>query len=417
MSLFGTSSTNQPSTPAFSQSQPASSTSTAQPNPSSATSGALAPNPAPPSNPFGAFGGSSTSASSQPSTSSNLFSSFNQNNANTGTSGGTSGSTGSNPFGSTNPSASSNIFGTSTTAPNSTTNPQPTPLFGGATAANPLFGGFGSTTGAPQPQQTNSLFGTNTLVGQPFQTTTQPSTLPFGQTQAQPPVSGLIRTSKFNDLSDNDRQHLELFDASIQSQIQLSNELKAKKLGEDIEKATTILSGLMPSSDLIWNALRSDEDVTRDLKAKLDTAIQDETIATQILDGFQDVAKSGYLQTHANFPFEYYTQLTFQLEARLETYKSTIDVIERKLSSLAEPHKRSPQAISNTLRTQHALFMALASRAAELDITMKRIRQNATVQWRAQTGSARDPFDRGFGASIGPNEPLGQSILRTSQLR
>ena len=115
--------------------------------------------------------------------------------------------------------------------------------------------------------------------------------------------------------------NLPLFSASIQSQIQLSNELKAKKVGEDIEKATALLSSIIPvsdisidvcgrsgaspqSSNLIWNTLKSDEDVTRDLRAKLDSTIQDETIATQILDGFQDPAKSAYLQTHASFPVE-----------------------------------------------------------------------------------------------------------------
>ena len=61
---------------------------------------------------------------------------------------------------------------------------------------------------------------------------------------------------------------------------------------------------LPQSSDLIWNTLKSDEDVTRDLRAKLDSAIQDEAIGTQILDGFQDPAKNAYLQTHANFPLE-----------------------------------------------------------------------------------------------------------------
>ena len=41
-----------------------------------------------------------------------------------------------------------------------------------------------------------------------------------------------------------------LFSASIQSQMQLSNELKAKKMGEDIEKATAILSSIIPVSDV-----------------------------------------------------------------------------------------------------------------------------------------------------------------------
>jgi|ERR1700733_948369 len=54
----------------------------------------------------------------------------------------------------------------------------------------------------------------------------------------------------------------------------------------------------------LFSTIVSDEEVTLDLRAKLDQAIIDETIATQIIDGFQDVNKATNLQTHAGFPLE-----------------------------------------------------------------------------------------------------------------
>ena len=45
----------------------------------------------------------------------------------------------------------------------------------------------------------------------------------------------------------------------------------------------------------------------RDLKAKVDRAVEDTIIATRIVDGFKNPQSSGgggYLKEHANFPFE-----------------------------------------------------------------------------------------------------------------
>lgn len=97
----------------------------------------------------------------------------------------------------------------------------------------------------------------------------------------------------------------------------------------------------------LFGTIVSDEEVTLTLRAKLDQAIIDETIATQIIDGFQDVNKATNLQMHAGFPLEsvfnsftlpvgrvvdilasqrYFSRLADQLEHRLQTYKTAVDV-------------------------------------------------------------------------------------------
>ena len=53
--------------------------------------------------------------------------------------------------------------------------------------------------------------------------------------------------------------------------------------------------------------LRHDLHFMRDLKAKVDRAVEDTIIATRIVDGFRNPHSSGgggYLKEHANFPFE-----------------------------------------------------------------------------------------------------------------
>lgn len=54
----------------------------------------------------------------------------------------------------------------------------------------------------------------------------------------------------------------------------------------------------------LFNTIVSDEEMAIDLRTKLDQAIVDATIATQIIDGFQDPNKAANLQTHAGFPLE-----------------------------------------------------------------------------------------------------------------
>ena len=53
--------------------------------------------------------------------------------------------------------------------------------------------------------------------------------------------------------------------------------------------------------------IRHDLHFMRDLKAKVDRAVEDTIIATRIVDGSKNPQSSGgggYLKEHANFPFE-----------------------------------------------------------------------------------------------------------------
>jgi len=149
------------------------------------------------------------------------------------------------------------------------------------------------------------------------------------------------------------------------------------------------------SKELINTAttIRNDLHMTKDLKAKVDQAVEDTIVATRIIDGFRNPQSGNtYLKDHATFPLEYFTRVTDQMKERLTWYKSTIEQIERKLAS-ASSSMQTPQSITATLQAQHATFLALASRTAAVDAELQKIKALYIQLWRSKTGSVRDPFD------------------------
>ncbi|GBE87899.1 hypothetical protein BKA93DRAFT_798022 [Sparassis latifolia] len=264
------------------------------------------------------------------------------------------------------------------------------------------FGNWGSNPLQAQPTQTASAFGATTgpsLFGR------QPSQQPtFGANQlpATPPFT---KSTRFNDLPDEVKRVFENIDGQIQGRIQISNDLKQRKLGEEAVKGQEVVRSVHKDLLSAITTLHSDVLRTRDLKAKVDQTVQDTIIATRIVDGFRNPQQYGvHLKNHADFPLEFFNRVTEQMRERLRWYKATIEQIERKLSSAATQSQYTPQAISSTLEAQHATFVALASKTAALDAELQKIKALYTQLWRARTGSMRDPFnelDRGSGGEFG----------------
>ncbi|KAG9314825.1 hypothetical protein JVU11DRAFT_3918 [Chiua virens] len=334
--------------------------------------------------------------------------------------------------------------------------PQSTPFFmGGAQTAGtqsssmPLFGQpatgtqpsttslFGQPAGtAQQPQGTlgSSLFNSTT---QPS-TTTIPTTGLFGPTQAQSmatgtnlfgspfPATGTLfgaqrqpsispiqptgsvlfsKATKFNDLPEEIRRKFESLDAHIQGRLQISNDLKQRKLGQEPTKGQDLIREVHKELLNVAATIQSDALFTKDLKEKTDQGVQDTIIATRIVDGVKNPQQYGvYLKNHATFPLEFFTRVTKQMQQRLQWYKNTIDQIERKLSSTAAQAQTTPQVIASTLQTQHATFVSLAAKTAAADAELQKVKALYTQLWRAKTGSMRDPFndlDRGSGGDFG----------------
>ncbi|TFY52563.1 hypothetical protein EVJ58_g9947 [Rhodofomes roseus] len=229
------------------------------------------------------------------------------------------------------------------------------------------------------------------------------------------------KSTKFNDLPDGLKKTFEDIDTFIQGRVQISNDLKQRKLGEEATKGQDDVRAELVNA---ITTLHSDVMHMRDLKAKVNQTVQDTIVATHIVDGFRNPQQHGaYLKSHANFPLEFFMRVTEQMAERLRWYKTTIEQIERKLSSAAVQSQQTPQgmslsvflmsvvlksrarlAISTTLGAQHATFVALASKTAALNAELQKIKMLYTQLWRQKTGSMRDPFnelDRGSTAEFG----------------
>ncbi|KAI9000453.1 hypothetical protein BD414DRAFT_471617 [Trametes punicea] len=262
------------------------------------------------------------------------------------------------------------------------------------------FGGFGTGVSTLQPQGTQpSFFGSTTagaqaggsLWGRPPAQQQQ-----FQQQQGPPPFT---KSTKFNDLPDEIKKTLENVDSAIQSKVQICNDLKQRKLGDEALKGQEEIRNVHKELTAAISVLTSDVQHTKDLKYKVEQTVQDTIVATRIVEGFRNPQQHGqYLKTYSNFPLEFFNRVTEQMKDRLRWYKTTIEHIERKLSSAASQPQHTPQAIVSTLEAQHATFMALAAKAAALDAELQKLRTLYTQLWRAKTGSMRDPFnelDRG----------------------
>ncbi|KAI0359738.1 hypothetical protein OH77DRAFT_1419043 [Trametes cingulata] len=261
-------------------------------------------------------------------------------------------------------------------------------------------GGFGLGQSSTQPQNTQpSLFGNSTA-------TTQAGNSLWGrpggqqqQVQQQPGAPQFTKSTKFNDLPDDVKKTFENIDSFIQGRIQICNDLKQRKLGDEALKGQEEIRSVHKELTGAISVLTSDVQHTKDLKHKVDQTVQDTIVATRIIEGFRNPQQNGqYLKTYANFPLEFFNRVTEEMKERLRWYKTTIEHIERKLSSAASQPQHTPQAIVSTLEAQHATFMALAAKAAAVDAELQKLRTLYTQLWRAKTGSMRDPFnelDRG----------------------
>ncbi|KIJ16071.1 hypothetical protein PAXINDRAFT_168682 [Paxillus involutus ATCC 200175] len=288
---------------------------------------------------------------------------------------------------------------------------QPTSSFfgqpAGATQQQPATSLFGQPASGTQQQQwfgTQPQPATNTAGSSLFGPQRQPSSMSISPSQHSGPVL-FSKATKFNDLPDEIKKKFENLDSHIQGRVQISNDLKQRKLGQEATKGQELIRDVHKELLSVAATIQSDILFTKDLKTKTDQAVQDTIVATRIIDGFRNPQQNGvYLKNYASFPLEFFTRVTQQMQERLHWYKNTIEQIERKLSSAAMQAQSTPQVISSTLQTQHAIFISLAAKTAAVDGELQKVKALYTQLWRAKTGSMRDPFndlDRGSEGDFG----------------
>lgn len=214
-----------------------------------------------------------------------------------------------------------------------------------------------------------------------------------------------LKSTKFNDLPEDIRKKFEALDSYIHGRIQISNDLKQRKLGQEPTKGQELIRQVHKELLSVTSMIQADAQYVRDLKAKTEQAVQDTIAATRIVDGFKNPQQHAvYLKNYASFPLEFFTRMSREMQERLQWCKNTIEQIERKLSSTVTQQQNTPQAIATALQAQHAVFVSLAAKTATVDAELQKLKALYTQLWRAKTGSVRDPFndlDRGNGSDFG----------------
>lgn len=314
---------------------------------------------------------------------------------------------------------------TGTTSFGTTTQQQPQGATGaslfGSTAqpgapTQPTTGLFGAPTQQQQqqPAQQGTGFFGSTLQPQPtLGTTFSPtgsSLLGIQQSMSISPVQVtgpalFSKSTKFNDLPDDVKKKFEALDAHIQGRIQISNELKQRKLGQEATNGQELIREVHKELLSVASVIQADAQFIRDLKTKTEQAVQDTIVATRIIDGFKNPQQHGaYLKNYASFPLEFFVRVTKEMQERFQWCRNTIEQIERKLSSTVAQQQSSPQGIASTLQAQHAVSVSLAAKTAAMDGELQKLKSLYTQLWRTKTGSMRDPFndlDRGTGGDFG----------------
>ncbi|KAG8855189.1 hypothetical protein FRB91_002574 [Serendipita sp. 411] len=250
---------------------------------------------------------------------------------------------------------------------------------------------------------------------------------PAPSAPSQLPV--LNGAAKFNDLPVAVQDLFNDTESLIQKGLNTAKDLKARKLGDSIVANTAnsrqlfhwfrfyfpyqpvvALKSLhsLPRARLVFarpggttldltsssNTLQADDLLAKNLRAKVDQAVQDVVVCSQIVEGFRESGiQHPNLKTNAHYPIEFFVRLTDQMQERLIRYKATVDQLNRKLAFSFQA-QQTPQAIATTLQSQHAAFIALAAKVAEIEASLEDVKSQFATLYKARTGSALDPFGR-----------------------
>ncbi|KAG8781764.1 hypothetical protein FRC15_008149 [Serendipita sp. 397] len=291
------------------------------------------------------------------------------------------------------PAQPSFSWGTSSTT-NAGTMAQPSTATPAITAMTGTGFGLGNSTLFQQSRPTSGFLGSSTLGVSSLGTAPQPGAAASTAPSAPSQLPVLNGAAKFNDLPVAVQDLFNDTESLIQKGLNTAKDLKARKLGDSIVANTANSRQLFHDLTSSSNTLQADDLLAKNLRAKVDQAVQDVVVCSQIVEGFRESGiQHPNLKTNAHYPIEFFVRLTDQMQERLIRYKATVDQLNRKLAFSFQA-QQTPQAIATTLQSQHAAFIALAAKVAEIEASLEDVKSQFATLYKARTGSALDPFGR-----------------------
>jgi len=264
------------------------------------------------------------------------------------------------------------------------------------------FAGFAQTSQANNPgfsaPSTHPFGAFNQQVAQPAPYTGLNISQPIGFTSSLAPnlqapdgipSLAITNSTKFNDLPPILQDLLNDVENLVQSGSNIAKDLNAREFGQEIVNNAATGRQIFHDLSATTNTLVSDYLFAKDLRNKIDQAVQDVIIASRIIDGFKDAQQNLHLKNHAQFPLEFFSRITEQMAERIQRYRVIMEQVERKLESSFQT-QQPPQAIAAALQSQNASFMALSVQVAEVHSELEALK----AKFKARLGGTRDPFAR-----------------------
>ncbi|KAI9633136.1 uncharacterized protein MKK02DRAFT_39113 [Dioszegia hungarica] len=256
----------------------------------------------------------------------------------------------------------------------------------GGTAPTPMSGGLG---------QQNSLWG-STSMGQNQQggSGLQNSTLGASSSGAQ---GGLNKSTKFSELPEQFQKQIESMDAAFKQQKTLGQGINSEELGKAIWRTTTDIKSCTEESSALTQSLQNTAQALTALQARFITEEEDVRRLAEIVETYKAVdGRPGAMRVagHKEWPGEFFGRVARGLEDRVARYKVTIVQLSRVVASLTnESDGPTPQAIAQTIHNHQNALVTLAAQLETLQVRMNGLKGTYAEEYRARTGSMRDPFE------------------------
>ncbi|KAK9321943.1 hypothetical protein V1517DRAFT_277046 [Lipomyces orientalis] len=282
--------------------------------------------------------------------------------------------TGTGSFGTSNASNTGiGLFGapaastTTTSAPSQLNLQASTSLFGNpqASANTGFTGTFGANPSAP----TNPLGGS--FLGKPA-ATTQPL-----QQQQQVPQQ-ITSLTRHSDLPEAAQKELDEIDNYINKQIEISEDLKARKetRQDELQSVPRDVEVVMRKLVTTHQALANDLVATTSQRAIVDTTTQDAQLCIQIL---QQLRIPGARLPPGDPLLAYFERHAMELEKKIADYKNVLGDVDRGVDGIereileGQSAGAGAEGVLRALREVYAVFMALGNRVAELHHAVARL--------------------------------------------
>ncbi|KAK9390230.1 hypothetical protein V1515DRAFT_583307 [Lipomyces mesembrius] len=278
-------------------------------------------------------------------------------------------STGTGLFGASTNTGTGPFGGSTTSAPSLFSNPSaPTTssanLFGNPQGSTNI-GAFGAN-----PNATSNLLG-GSLFGKPAAATQPP--------QQQPQVPQQITSlTRYSDLPGSAQKELDEIDNYINKQIEISEDLKARKNSwqDELQSVPRDVEVVMRKLVTTHQALSNDLVATTSLRTIVDTATQDAQLCIQIL---QQLRIPGARLPPGDPLLAYFERHATELEKKIADYKGVLGDVDHAVDGLEREILEGQSAgggaegVLRALREEYAVFMALGNRVAELHHAVARL--------------------------------------------